>query len=278
MPRLSSFDGTGLHYEEAGEGMPVLALPGLTRNGGDFDHVAPHLADVRLIRLDARGRGRSDRADPETYNVLAEARDALALMDRLGLARAAILGTSRGGLTAMALAATARDRLIGVALNDVGPVIEPAGLEAIAGYLGRVPPQRTHEDLARARADTWTGFRGVPPERWLHEARNHFAETPEGLAPRYDPRLRDAFLAGGAAPALWPWFDALAGLPLLLIRGESSDILGRATADEMARRRPDMIRVEVAGRGHVPFLDEPEALAGLRAWLDRMGGTTWTSA
>lgn len=274
MPHVTAGDGARLHYADEGAGLPVLALAGLTRNGGDFDHVAGHLAGVRLLRLDARGRGRSDFTGPETYNVWQEAKDALALLDHLGIGRAAILGTSRGGIVAMALAATAGDRLLGVALNDVGPVIEAQGLGTIAGYLGRRPAQRTWEEAARARAAQWTGFREVPHERWLHEVRNHFEETPGGLELRYDPRLREAFLPPGDAPfpSLWPFFDALAGLPVAVIRGETSDILSRETLAEMRRRRPDLIVAEVPGRGHVPFLDEPEALAALRAWLDLCRG------
>jgi pimeloyl-ACP methyl ester carboxylesterase len=275
MPDVTAPDGVRLHYEDAGEGLPVLALPGLTRDGRDFDHVAPHLP-VRLIRLDARGRGRSEHAEPWTYSVLAESQDVLALLDHLRLPRAAILGTSRGGLVAMALAATARDRIVGVALNDVGPVIEPAGLAAIEAYIGRRPAQRTHAAAAEARAKASPAFEGVPAERWLAEARNHYDETESGLALRYDPRLREAFLSAGEIPPLWPWFDALDGLPLCLVRGANSDLLSRRTADEMARRRPDMVRAEVPGRGHVPFLDEPEALVALRAWV-ALCEAAWTS-
>ena len=271
MPRFATTDGAQLFFTDEGEGLPVLALAGLTRNGGDFDHVAPHLADIRLLRLDARGRGRSDFTGPETYNVWQEAKDAVALLDHLGLDRAAVLGTSRGGLVGMVLAATAKDRLLGVALNDVGPVIEKRGLDAIAGYLGRRPAQKTWAEAAKARAAQWTGFTGVPPERWLHEVRNHYEESPRGLELRYDPRLREAFLPPDDAPfpSLWPLFDAMAGLPIAVLRGESSDILSAATLAEMRLRRPDMIVAEVSGRGHVPFLDEPEALAALRGWLDR---------
>jgi pimeloyl-ACP methyl ester carboxylesterase len=280
MPHVATPDGTRIwHTDEGpsdGGGLPLLALPGLTRNGGDFDHLAPHLAKVpggvRLIRVDLRGRGRSDHADPSTYTVPREAQDVLAVMDALGLARAAILGTSRGGLVAMLLAATKPDRVLGVGLNDVGPAIEPAGLRAIEGYLGRAPAQATHEEAARARARLSPAFRGVPHERWLHEARNHYEEASDGLRLRYDKRLREPFLAAMAAPLPddpWPLFDALQGLPLLLLRGAHSDILSRATAQEMRRRRPDMTFAEVPDRGHVPFLDEPEALGAIQAWLDR---------
>ncbi len=280
MPLLRTLDGLDLHFSDEGDGapdaLPLLCLAGLTRNGADFDHVAPHLhamrPGLRLIRLDARGRGRSDRGDPATYNVPQEAHDVLLLLDHLGIERAAILGTSRGGLVAMLIAATAKHRLRGVALNDIGPEIAPGGFETIKGYIGRNPPERTWAEAAAARARAWTRFEDVPQARWLAEVRNQFDEGPAGLSIRYDPRLRDAVLAAGAQPVanLWPLFDALAGLPLALIRGANSDLLDAGTADEMARRRPDMIRAEVPGRGHVPFLDEPQALEALRTWLEKM--------
>ena len=101
MPEFTAFDGARLFYAETGDGLPVLALSGLTRNGGDFDYLAPHLSGIRLITMDYRGRGRSEWTGPETYQIPIEAGDALALLDHLGLKKAAILGTSRGGLVAM---------------------------------------------------------------------------------------------------------------------------------------------------------------------------------
>ncbi|SHH02646.1 Pimeloyl-ACP methyl ester carboxylesterase [Cognatiyoonia sediminum] len=270
MPSFSTADGINLYYTDEGNGLPVLALAGLTRNGRDFNHVAPHLP-VRLIRLDYRGRGQSDWADPETYTIPQEAQDALALMDHLGLERAAILGTSRGGLIAMVLAATAKDRLLGVALNDIGPEIADKGLEVIKDYIGKRPLQATYTEVAAFRAKVWTHFQDVPMERWLAEVSNHYEEREDGLHLRYDPKLRDAVLKSAApAPDLWPLFDALEGLPLALVRGVNSDLLTRACADEMTKRRPDMIRAEVPGRGHVPFLDEKEALAALTAWVEKL--------
>jgi pimeloyl-ACP methyl ester carboxylesterase len=272
--RFTAPDGTGLHVTDEGprDGKVVLCLSGLTRNGTDFDYVAPHLGDVRLIRMDYRGRGRSDWADLATYQVPVEAADALALLDHLGVARAAVLGTSRGGLIAMVLAATAKERLTGVCLNDIGPVIEPEGLAAIRDFIGQPPGFRTFEEAAVARSRFMAGFDGVPMARWREEAAKHYVAGPEGLSINYDPRLRDAFLAAFEAPApdLWPLFDAMAGLPLALIRGANSDLLSEATAAEMRRRRPDMLFADVPDRGHVPFLDEPEALAVIRAWLERI--------
>lgn len=271
MPSFTSADGLTLHYTDEGTGIPVIALAGLTRNGADFDHVAPHLP-VRLIRPDYRGRGQSDWADPATYTIPQEAADVLTLMNHLGFEKAAILGTSRGGLIAMILAATAKDRLIGVALNDIGPEIADRGLEVIKDYIGRNPAQKTYAEAAEARAKLWTQFKDVPMKRWLAEVKAHYKETDDGLVIRYDPKLRDAVLAAGAQPApdLWPLFDALADLPLALIRGVNSDLLAIETANEMARRRPDMIRADIPGRGHVPFLDEPDALNALHLWLEKL--------
>jgi pimeloyl-ACP methyl ester carboxylesterase len=266
-----SEDGVRLAYRDEGAGLPVIALAGLTRNGDDFGFVAPHLAGVRLIRPDYRGRGRSDRADWKTYNIEQESRDVLALMAHLGLARAAILGTSRGGMIAMLLAATAPDRLTGVCLNDIGPVIEPAGLAAIATYLGRDPAAKSWEAAAAARRKAAVGFANVPDARWLADVHNLFTETGAGLAINYDPALRDAFLAAGPeVPPLWPLFDAVEGLPLALIHAAGSDILSQATADEMRRRRPDMRYANLPDRGHVPWLDEPAALSVIRDWIGDM--------
>lgn len=267
MPHFTTPDGTKLYYEESGKGIPVLCLAGLTRNTADFDHIAPHLP-VRLIRMDYRGRGQSDWADPATYTIPQEAADALALMDHLGLEQTAILGTSRGGLIAMFLAATAKHRLLGVALNDIGPVIEDSGMNIIRNYLGRNPAEDNHEDAARARDRNWVHFTNVPHARWLAEVRAHYAQTADGLVVRYDPKLRDAVLSADAAPDLWPLYDALGGLPLALIRGANSDLLSEETADEMLRRRPDIIRADIADRGHVPFLDEDDALDALTEWLE----------
>ncbi len=137
MPCFTTSDGLSLYYTDQGEGLPLLCLAGLTRDGRDFEFVAPHLAGLRLITLDYRGRGQSDWGDPSTYQIPVEGRDATELLDHLGIDKAAVLGTSRGGLIAMVLAATAKDRLLGVALNDIGPEIAPEGLEVIKNYLGR---------------------------------------------------------------------------------------------------------------------------------------------
>ncbi len=260
MPEFRSSDNLRLWYDDEGEGdgPPILCLAGLTRNASDFDYVLPYLVgEHRVIRLDYRGRGRSQRApDPRTYTIPTEARDVLELLAHLDLPRVAILGTSRGGLIAMSLALMARDRLAGVCLVDIGPVIAPEGLEAIKGYVGVPPEARTLDEAVAGRAALMAGFANVPEGRWREEVEKHYRQTPDGLELTYDVRLREVVLAGAAEPAadLWPLFDA------------NSDLLATETAAEMRRRRPDMVFADVPDRGHVPFLDEPEALEALNEW------------
>ena len=215
MANFTTSDGVEIFYRDEGEGVPLVCLAGLTRDGRDFDFVAPHLEGVRLIRPDYRGRGQSGWADWSTYTIPVEGRDTVELLDHLGLKQAAVLGTSRGGLIAMGLAATVKDRLMGVALNDIGPEIADAGLEVIKGYLGRRPPQKTLAEVAARRAELMTGFVGVPESRWLEEAERIFVQEEDGLGLTYDPGLREAVLGGGAQPVadLWPFFDAFKGLP-----------------------------------------------------------------
>ncbi len=275
MARFTASDGLSLHYDDEGHGPPVLCLAGLTRNSADFRFLLPHLTGHRVIRLDYRGRGQSDHADDfMSYNILREAQDAVELLDHLGLERVALIGTSRGGLVAMAIAHAHPGRLSGVVLNDIGPEVATEGLERIMDYVGREPDLPDLDSCAAALAHVHaTGFPGVPLARWRAQAEAMFAEKPGGgLALRYDPRLRDALIGqagAGEAPDLWQMFDALRALPLAAIRGANSDLLSAETLAKMQARHPGLIAATVPDRGHVPFLDEPQALAAIHSLLDR---------
>lgn len=273
MATFTTSDGLTLYYEDEGDGLPILCLPGLTRTTADFEYVAPHLAGSRVIRMDYRGRGRSE-FDPtwENYNVQVEGRDVMELLAHLGLDKAAILGTSRGGIIAMGLAALAKDYLLGVALNDIGPALDPKGIDFILVYLGRNPAAKTHAEAAAALQHVFSDFRDVPPERWLREAQKNYTETENGLQITYDPKLRDAVEQEREKPMpdLWPFFDAMDGLPLACIRGANSGLFTQETLSEMQKRRPDMFAAVVPDRGHVPFLDEPEAVSALHRWVEAM--------
>jgi pimeloyl-ACP methyl ester carboxylesterase len=273
MKTFRASDGARLAYRDDGRGLAVLALAGLTRDSRDFDYLARYLPqDVRLIRLDSRGRGESDWTGPATYTVGQEAADALTLLDHLGIERSAIIGSSRGGLLGMVIASTAKHRLLGLCLNDVGPILERDGLLRIGTYVGVEPTVPTLQEVADRMQTAMPGFERVPPLRWQEETVRHYIQRTDGVGLTYDPALRIAFDAAlaGPLPELWPLFDGCAGLPLALIRGAASDVLSRTTAEEMCRRRPDMLFAEIPLRGHIPFLDEPEAISVVTRWLDRV--------
>jgi pimeloyl-ACP methyl ester carboxylesterase len=268
---FTTSDGLKLDWQEEGAGLPVLCLPGLTRNGSDFDEFAAALGGrYRVIRLTLRGRGKSDR-DPDwkNYNVPVEARDVVEFLDFLDLPKATIVGTSRGGMIAMVLAATVRDRIAGVLLNDIGPVLEAEGLSNIMGYLGVAPKAKTYPEVVFALEARMGGrFPHLSPGKWMSLAERWFDMGPDGLVLNYDPKLRDSLEAvDGPMPDMWPLFEMLAGLPIAVVRGENSDLLSAETVAEMARRHPGLIVAEVPERGHVPFLDEPEAIAAFEALM-----------
>ncbi len=277
MSHFTTTDGLSLYFSDTGtaSGQPLVCLAGLTRDSRDFRYFIPHAQRYRLITLDARGRGQSDYDDTcENYNVLREAQDVLELMDHLGLEHSAILGTSRGGLLAMMLAASAKSRLSAVILNDVGPVIPAGGIERIMHYVGRRPAAKTHDKAAETLASLMAAaFPDVPVQRWREEVEAFYDASPDGLQLRYDPRLRDALIAQAEtapAPDLWPLFLALEGLPCGIIRGANSDVLSHETYLEMQSHLPGLQAVELADRGHVPFLDEPAALALIHSVLEQI--------
>lgn len=257
----------------------MVLLHGLTRNARDFEAVAPRLAASgrRVVAADVRGRGGSDRAaDLASYTVPVYARDVGEMAAALGLSRAHLVGTSMGGLIAMALAtSTAGAAWLGdVVLNDIGPVLEPAGLARILAHVGRDPGARDWAGAAAYLAEVnAAAFPRHGLAEWDRFARRVFREGPDGRPVLdYDPAITQALHAAAArsepAPDLQPLFDALArGRRLLLLRGARSDLLSRGTAEAMRDRADNLDLVEVADVGHAPELSEPEAVAALDAFF-----------
>lgn len=276
--RFRTEDGRRLAFADSGgAGHPVLCLAGLTRNHRDFEPLAAHLAPrYRVIRLDSRGRGGSDRAEDAIaeYTIPVEMRDAIALVRHLNLTRVAIIGTSRGGLIGMAMAGGLPGLVSALVLNDVGAVIEGAGLYRIMAWLGRPPEAASFDEAARLLAAREAPrFAGIPAARWLAHARAIYDTDPRGrpvLA--YDPKLAMAVAAAIEGQidhiAVWPVFEATRDVPVLCIRGSNSDMLTAATVAEMARRHPAFAAIEIPDRGHAPFLDEPAALGAIDAFLE----------
>ena len=269
---------TNAHFHEAplGDGGGVVRgimedFEGNTASGiwtaADAQPLTDHMAhDRRLIAPDYRGRGRSDHApDWSSYTVEVELADAIALLDRLGIDRVVLIGTSRGGLIAMALAVLYRDRLAGVLLNDIGPVLEPAGLLRIRRYLGKPLRFTTWRGAVAALKRDNPGFESLSEAEWLAFAHRLYRD--EGGRPvlDYDPDLRRSFptaarIVAGAVPPMWELMAALEGLPVAALRGEHSDLLSPETHARMGEMVPGLDAVTVANCGHAPFLDEPESV------------------
>jgi pimeloyl-ACP methyl ester carboxylesterase len=278
--RFRSPDGLDLYardYGPAGGGpTPVLCLSGLTRNSKDSHPIAERIATVRrVVAPDYRGRGRSAYADDWTsYRVEVELTDAMALLDTLGIGKVVVLGTSRGGLIAMLMAAQHRERLAGVLLNDIGPVLEPEGLLRIRSYLGRPLRVTTWRGAVAALKRTNPGFESLDEAQWLAFAQRLYRD--EGGRPvlDYDRNLRRSFptpsqIAAGTVPPLWDLMSGLEGLPVAALRGEHSDLLSRATHARMADLVAGLDAVTVRGRGHAPFLNEPESITAIDRLLAR---------
>lgn len=274
---FTSADGLALYgrdYPAQGNATPLLCLCGLTRNVRDFEPLAQWLGGTRrLITMDYRGRGRSAYApDPSTYRPDVELADALRLLDALAIERVNVIGTSRGGIIAMIMAAQFPKRLNGVLLNDVGPVIQKASLLRIRSYLGKAVSFATLDEAAAALKQNHPGFEGLSTQEWLSYARRVFIEKAGRITNDYDLRLAEAFpsdaeIEKAETPDLWPLFDALLPFPVAVLRAEHSDLLSETTVAEMKRRHPRLAAYTIKQRGHVPFLDEPDARSAIKAWL-----------
>jgi pimeloyl-ACP methyl ester carboxylesterase len=255
----------------------VLCLHGLTRNSRDFEDLAPHLQKhFRVIVPDVRGRGLSARdPNPQNYQPAIYVQDILGLIDTVAAQRVAVIGTSMGGLLAMMMTVGHRDRVSGVVLNDMGPEVDPNGLERIKGYAGRLPTLKNWDEaIAQTQTMFGTAWPNLSAQRWSALTRRGYREDGKGgLNVDADPMIGEMLRAAPAASAnLWPFWKALRGVPMLAIRGAQSDILSAATFAKMKLENPDLGQLEVAQRGHAPLLDEPECLAAIDAFLAQISG------
>lgn len=278
----TSRDGLKLFYREYGEnnpGVPVLCLPGITRNSRDFEDIAEHLADrYRVLAMDFRGRGFSEH-DPnwQNYHPQTYADDVVRLLDNVDAKRVLLLGTSLGGLVSTIIAAQQNERIAGVILNDIGPEIGAAGLARIKAYIGRVPPVESWDEAAaQARELYENAWPGLSDEMWMRIAKRGYCEDDKGV-PRLDidPAIGEAARTV-ATGLLDPWniFDGLAKLPLLVIQGALSDILTDEIVQRMQDRKPDMQLLKLADRGHPALLDEPDCLQAIDSFVGGINAST----
>lgn len=253
---------------------PVLCIPGLTRNARDFGPLASRLSADRLVAaVDLRGRGRSGR-DPsaQSYTLTSYASDVLAVCDALELGRPVWIGTSLGGLISMQVGAAEPERAAGIVLNDIGPELAPEGIARIRSYAGHQPAVGGwSEAVAQVREVSEAHAPDLSDEEWLEQARMRYRETDEGdVVLDYDPAIVNG-PPSGEDP--WRLFGRLTGLPVLLLRGELSDLLAKETVRKMQEVHPGMRAVEVPMRGHAPFLNEPVAVEAIEAFLDQVDRT-----
>ena len=279
---VAAADGVRLHlrdYAGRADRPPLLCLPGLTRNVRDHEAMAARMAgDRRVLAMDFRGRGQSGRAeDWASYAPATYLADVQAVLAALAVERVVGIGTSLGGIVLMMLAAADPVRLAGLLLNDVGPTIEPTGLARIRGHVGRASSHPTWLHAARAVAqahgDTYPDWQ---LDDWLAMAKRLYRLTDKGkIKLDYDPRIAEPFRgADKEVPAdLWPALDALVGVPVLVVRGERSDVLSPATAARMAAMLPEAELVTVQRVGHAPTLSEPVAAAAVERLLARVAET-----
>jgi pimeloyl-ACP methyl ester carboxylesterase len=275
-----SRDGLDLYardYPATGEaqGLPVICLHGLTRNSKDFEDIAPVIAGLgrRVIAVDVRGRGRSGRdPNPSNYQPKIYARDVIEMMAALDIPRAVFLGTSMGGIITMTLMASRPQAIAAAILNDVGPAIAPEGIERILGYAGKPVDIRNWDDAtAYVRRTNSVAFPHFGDDDWRRFAERTFRDTGAGPQLDYDPAIKGVISKPPSRLAMWLVGYLFRKLgrkrPLLLIRGQLSDLISSDIADQMQRMAPAMTRVDVPGVGHAPMLTEPEAVDAIRNFL-----------
>lgn len=274
-------DGLKLHFRDyPGDAAkpPLLCLPGLTRNVRDFaDFAERYSPRFRVIAFEFRGRADSER-DPVAARYLPPTYigDTVDLLDHLDIAEAVFVGTSLGGLVTMGMAVVAPHRIAAAILNDVGPELSNAGLERIRTYVGRPIRFADWDDAARQLASSNPGLSvHYRHADWVRMARRTCREHDGAIVFDYDMAIGDPFKGDGPTPQIdmWPLFHALAHKPLLLIRGENSDLLSAEAAARMQSEAPHMQVAVVSGVGHAPDLDEPEAVTAIDTFLENLQKT-----
>jgi pimeloyl-ACP methyl ester carboxylesterase len=243
---------SGVHDSRPLAPVPVLCLPGLTRNSRDFEPLARHLSSVRrVLTPDLRGRGRSDR-DPDwrRYRLDVYVADMIALLDALQIEQVVVVGTSLGGLVGMFMAAGHRARVAGLVMNDIGPEVDAAGLARISGYVGQGRSYPTWVHAARGiEAAHGAAFPDFTLDQWLEMAKRTMVVTQNGrISFDYDMAIAEPFAKPGnaAPPNLWLAYEALRDVPMLLVRGELSDLLSPDTVRQMGVRNPKLRSITVA--------------------------------
>ncbi len=285
--RFSASDGLQLYARDYGHddsrtavALPIVCLPGLSRNSRDFHLLATKLSTSsekprRVIALDYRGRGFSDwDTDKSRYQLPVEAEDVLSACANLDIARAIFIGTSRGGLILHLLASMRPELLAAVVLNDIGPVIEIAGLLQIRQYLEAQQALNSWDEAVESlKRLHGTAFPALEESDWRDMAEAIYRQKNGMIVADFDPALIEPLKSMDAdtlLPDLWALYQGFQAMPLMVIRGENSSILSQLTFAEMGQRHPGMKSVTAAGQGHAPLLHRPDLFAEITAFIDRI--------
>ena len=253
-------------YHRPGVGTPILCIPGLTRNHRDFLPLLDVFTGRPFYLMDLRGRGQSDwDPQPERYQPQTYAADLSHWLAELPVYEFDWVGTSLGGILTMALAESMSDRMRRVVLNDIGPVIELDGLNAIRARLGNQGP---FDDWASAAQAVHAGQLPDHPREQDWDERTQAMCVQDSTQVRfdYDPAIAMQASAGDP-PELWSFYQGLFDTPTLIVRGARSDLFSQATLDQMLTRHPQAQSVTVLDTGHAPTLKESEAKAAMQDFL-----------
>ena len=276
---FTSADGLRLYFRDyAGpaDSVPVLCLPGLTRNSRDFASLAAWLAgERRVVCPDFRGRGKSEY-DPEwrNYHPAQYATDTWRLLDELGLDKVVLIGTSLGGWMAMLMNYQQAGRIAAAVMNDIGPEANPKGIARVTAGAGRLDKVSTFEEaVAQAKNLYEIAFPDWNHEQWQTYTETTYRETDDGhFDLNFDRNIGHAAREGVSGLTVEPWdlFDTLRDVPTLVIHGELSDILTENIILKMRQRKPDLRVAVVSNRGHAPLLDEKEAVDAIATLLQTL--------
>ena len=252
----------------------LLCVHGLTRSGRDFDKLAQAFShEYRVVCPDVVGRGLSDwLTDARYYGVAQYVADMVTLIARLNVETVDWFGTSMGGLIGMALGGLPNTPIRKMVLNDVGPHIEPAALARIGDYLGRAPRFASLDEGVKHAAALAASFGPLTDEEWASLNTPLLHERDGAWTFRYDPDIATPFKSATdeqtAAGEAFMW-HSLASIrtPVLVVRGETSDLLSRETVAQMVEKGQAVTSAEVAGAGHAPAFLAADQIAIARGFF-----------
>jgi pimeloyl-ACP methyl ester carboxylesterase len=262
--RYLSCEGREIHLTEWGaqHSEVVVAWHGLARTGRDMDDIAEHLAQrYRVLCPDTLGRGLSQwsPAPDAEYCLAFYTRLAVALLDQLGIAQCHWLGTSMGGAIGLrAAAGPLRGRIRRLVMNDIGPELAAPAVERIRSYAGQPAAFDTVGALEQYFRTVYQPYGWLSDAQWRRLTETSVRRLPDGrVTPHYDPAMVRQFTVHPQDYDQWAAWDSL-DLPVLVLRGQDSDLLLPEVAEAMRARGPRAVVVTLPDCGHAPALNTPE--------------------